>query len=533
MTRTINDVSYSVEVTNTGPANQLGSFSCGPYLGFTAVTMSGTTATAEWNNNPSANREYSLRGMTCTIAGSDTNGRSFQYTFRTVLKLDPPQSPSFVERYNFGFSSGTGLNVVSGIGSVFDTTGPTPAITGLAAIVGLASDQVTIDFGEEVTGFELTDLSLTNLDVRNLQGGANGVYTFDVVATGTGDGSISLPAAAVQDLAGNDNVAAIEVTTDAVATGPEISFVSFVPDPANQGNYVATFDVSDPGGGGVAFTFPPTPIDVTGAFDVTPEFDGPTQTLILRLSNFAGGPVSVRFEFGLFYDLITFNQSAITGPITLGTPDQTPPTPAIEYVGYDLADPFTARITWDEEVTEFGIGDIVAPSADVTNFQEVTPGLVYTVTVQAFDLTTPPEISIPADIAQDLAGNPNDPSPAQVLEGPDGVAPVVTITGVPDGFTGPVTTTITFDWGERVLGFEDSDISVTGGTLGAISGGPDVWTAELSVTGDTDVAVSVAAGAVLDASGTPSVAAFATGAYASGSIAEAVIRDLQKHGSGV
>ena len=208
------------------------------------------------------------------------------------------------------------------------------------------------------------------------------------------------------------------------------------------------------------------------------------------------------------------------------TTDLIPPTPAIEYLGYDLADPFTVRITWDEPVTGFEISDLVAPFADLSNFQEVTPGLVYTVTAQAFDLTTPPEVSIPAGVAEDLAGNPSLAAPSAVLPPPDGIAPVLTISGLPDGFTGPTTATITFDWGERVLGFQDSDITVTGGTLGPISGGPDVWTAELTVTGDTDVSVTVADGAVIDASGTPSRAASATGAYASDQIAEELIREF-------
>lgn len=67
---------------------------------------------------------------------------------------------------------------------------------------------------------------------------------------------------------------------------------------------------------------------------------------------------------------------------------------------------------------------------------------------------------------------------------------------------------------------------MAGGTLGAISGGQQTWTASLSVNDDTDVVISVAASTVIDGSGTPSVATSATGPFASGTIAEEVIREF-------
>lgn len=109
---------------------------------------------------------------------------------------------------------------------------------------------------------------------------------------------------------------------------------------------------------------------------------------------------------------------------------------------------------------------------------------------------------------------------------PDGVAPVLTIKGLPDGFTEGTTATVTFDWGEDVLGFIDGDIIVTGGTLGAITGGRQVWTATLMVTGTSDVVVSVADSAVQDATGTVSAATSVTGRFSSGEVAAEIIREF-------
>ncbi len=106
----------------------------------------------------------------------------------------------------------------------------------------------------------------------------------------------------------------------------------------------------------------------------------------------------------------------------------------------------------------------------------------------------------------------------------DGTAPVVTITGVPDQFRSAQSATVTFDWAENVTGFGAGDITVTGGTLSGLSGGPQVWTAQLSIAGDEDVTVSVAAGAVLDSTGMPSAAASVTGTFARSAVTEALIR---------
>jgi hypothetical protein len=295
----------------------------GSFFGPTALTCTGSGSRSSVLNNGLSSEVFdrfssSLVQATadCKLRGVDVNDVPITVTFSAQRSYSPSAGISG----NAGFLSGS-ENRVTGVGSVFDTTPPAPVISGLASTVGLTADQVTIDFGETVTGFDLTDLTVVNLVASNLQqGGTDGLYTFDVVATGNGAGSISLPADAVDDLGGNGNTAAAEVTTTA---------------------------------------------------------------------------------------------------------------------------------------------DIIAPT--------------------------------------------------------------VMISGVPDGFTGPVTATITFDWNEDVLEFADGDITVTGGTLAAISGGPSVWTAELSVDGNADVVVSVAADAVQDASGTPSAAASVTGAFASGEAASQLI----------
>lgn len=247
--------------------------------------------------------------------------------------------------------------------------------------------------------------------------------------------------------------------------------------------------------------------------------DGVGEGYDLTFSFVSARPV---FIFGVPFGLFS---TTIDAEMVV-TPDIIPPTPTVTYSNYDRVDPFTATITFDEPVTGFTVNDIVATNAQLFGFTETTPGLVWTVTVQGAGSLPAPEISVPANVAQDGGGNDNVASAPVALPPPDGTAPVVAITGVPNGFTGPQTATITFDWGEDVVDFLDNDITVTGGTLGAISGGLQVWTAQLTVDGTQDVTIDVASAAALDGSGTPSAAASVTGTFASGVAAEELIQDF-------
>ncbi|WP_322891708.1 MULTISPECIES: Ig-like domain-containing protein [unclassified Yoonia] len=214
----------------------------------------------------------------------------------------------------------------------------------------------------------------------------------------------------------------------------------------------------------------------------------------------------------------------------IATFDNTPPTVSISGTHGFPGDPVAIEIVFDEPVSGFVAGDIEVAGGVVSAFVNTcgsNPCARFTATLtaeagQEFSYSA----RVPASVATDAAGNPNEASAAFTPPAPDGSAPVLTITGVPDGFVGSQTVAITFDFGEDVFGFEDSDISVTGGTLGPISGGRQSWTAELTLVGTETVTISVAAGAVQDATGTPSLAASATGRIASDEVASRLIGEF-------
>jgi hypothetical protein len=107
-------------------------------------------------------------------------------------------------------------------------TPPTVTLSSTTAtLTGTAPFTVTATFDEDVTGFDdlVNDVTVTNGTVTAITGGPS-VYTLTVTPTGTGDVEITVPAAAAQDAASNDNTASntlvignqiVEITQEQIA----------------------------------------------------------------------------------------------------------------------------------------------------------------------------------------------------------------------------------------------------------------------------------------------------------------------------
>jgi len=110
-----------------------------------------------------------------------------------------------------------------------DTTAPTVTLSSTTTtLTGTAPFTVTATFSEDVTGFDdlANDVTITNGTVTAITGGPS-AYTLSVTPTGVGDVSITVPAAAAQDAASNDNTASntlvignqiVQITQEAIAS---------------------------------------------------------------------------------------------------------------------------------------------------------------------------------------------------------------------------------------------------------------------------------------------------------------------------
>jgi hypothetical protein len=114
------------------------------------------------------------------------------------------------------------------IGNPPDTKAPAVTLSGAPETLSNTDlFTVTATFDEGVTEFDdlTNDITITNASVTTIAGGPS-VYTLTVTPTGAGDVSITAPAAAAQDAAGNDNTASntlvvgnqiVEITQEAIA----------------------------------------------------------------------------------------------------------------------------------------------------------------------------------------------------------------------------------------------------------------------------------------------------------------------------
>ncbi|WP_159436541.1 hypothetical protein [Pseudovibrio sp. Tun.PSC04-5.I4] len=111
---------------------------------------------------------------------------------------------------------GSGLgNTASATSTVpFDDVAPTVTLSGVPANVNSTNPfTVTVTFSKNVTGFDdlVTDLTVTNGDLTGISDGP-AAYTAEITPDGSGDLTLTVPADAGQDVAGNGNTASATKT---------------------------------------------------------------------------------------------------------------------------------------------------------------------------------------------------------------------------------------------------------------------------------------------------------------------------------
>ncbi|MFH5183586.1 immunoglobulin-like domain-containing protein [Paenibacillus sp. TAB 01] len=198
--------------------------------------------------------------------------------------------------------------------------------------------------------------------------------------------------------------------------------------------------------------------------------------------------------------------STITSSLTLYAHTISDPVPPsvqlMSSVGSGTKGPFMVTAKFSEAVSGFADGDVtvtngtvgpISGSGDTYTFL-VTPVVEGTVTVR-----------LASGIAEDAAGNGNAASTDLVLTY-DHTLPTVTLT-TPAGIFTNEPFTVTAKFSEAVSGFADGDVTVTNGTVGAITGSGDTYTFQVTPTADGSVTVQLAADVAADAAGNGNAAA--------------------------
>ena len=157
---------------------------------------------------------------------------------------------------------------------------------------------------------------------------------------------------------------------------------------------------------------------------------------------------------------------------------------------------FAVNVTFSKFVTGFVQSDLAVTNGSATAFSGSGASYTATITPTASGTVT---VNVEADVAQDGAGNGNQPAVPYSLQA-DLDAPTVALSG-PRRLIGlnPFDVTITFT--ESVTGFEQSDLSVGNGSATSFSGSGANYTATITPTANDAVTVTIAANVAQDQAG--------------------------------
>ena len=371
---------------------------------------------------------------------------------------------------------------------IVDLTRPSVEITGVPTQTQTDAFEVTITFGEDVTGFEADDISLTGSATAELTGSGSD-YTATITPEPGADGNviIQVPADIAEDAAENGNTESQSHTVSVDLVRPTVE-ITGVPTTANAAFEVTiTFseDVTGFTADGISLTGSATAevSDLTGS--------GREYTATITPEPGADGNVIIQVPANIAEDAAE-NGNTESQSHTVSV-DLVRPTVEITGVPTTANAAFEVTITFSEDVTGFTAGDISLTGSATAEVSDLTgSGSGYTATITP---ATDGEVTIqvPADVAEDSVDNRNTASQSHTVS-VDLSRPSVEITEVPDTANAAFEVTITFS--EDVTGFTADDISLTGSATAEVSdltGSGSGYTATITPATDGEVTIQVPA----------------------------------------
>jgi 6-phosphogluconolactonase (cycloisomerase 2 family) len=384
----------------------------------------------------------------------------------------------------------------------YDVTSPTLLITSPAGPVSGAFT-ATMTFSEDVTGFALSDITVGNGVASNFQAPSaslfNGQFTptdtFTATITPNTDGPVTLDVAGAvaTDAAGNDNTAASQFSITNDETAPTLAITG--PTGPVSGAFTATMTFSEDVADFVIG-------DITVGNGSASAFDAsaaPIYTATITPS--ADGAVTLDVAGAVATDAAG-NDNTAASQVTV-TNDETAPTLAITGPTGPVSGAFTATFTFDEDVSDFLIGDITVGNGTASAFDD-SSAPIYTATI-APSADGAVTLDVAGAVATDAAGNDNTAA-LQFTVTNDETAPTLAITGPAGPVSGAFTAAFTFD--EDVSDFLIGDITVGNGAASAFdASAAPVYIATITPAADGSVTLDVAGAVATDAAGNDNTAA--------------------------
>ena len=438
-------------------------------------------------------------GTLGTLSG---NGTTRTATFTPTANIDSTTASITVAANGYtdaaGNSGGAGTTPMLTV----DTTAPTLAITSsVSAVKAGETATITFTFSEAPTGFDSSDIVVTGGTLGTLTGsGTTRTATFTPTAnTDSTTASITVAANGYTDAAGNNGGAGTTPMLTVDTKAPTLAITSSVS--AVKVGETAT----------ITFTFSEAPTDFDGSDIVTTggtlgtlTGNGTTRTATFTpTANTDSTTASITVAANGYTDAAGNSGGAGTTPML--TVDTTAPTLVItsSATAVKAGETATITFTFSEAPTDFDSSDIVVTGGTLGTLSGTGTTRTATFTPTPGIDSTTASITVAANGYTDAAGNNGGAGTTPTLI-VDTTAPTLVITSSATAVKASETATITFTFSETPTGFDSSDITVTGGTLGTLSGNGTTRTATFTPTANTDsttASITVAANGYTDAAG--------------------------------
>ncbi|WP_370343126.1 Ig-like domain-containing protein, partial [Pararhodobacter marinus] len=360
----------------------------------------------------------------------------------------------------------------------YDGTAPTVALSALTGPVG-GVYTTTATFSEAVTGLDASDLTLVNASAT--LSGSGSVYEITLTPAGDGTLSVQIPADVAEDAASNGNTASNSVSATYDGTAPTVTLAALTGPSSGVYTTTATFSEAVTGLDAADLTLVNASATLTGSGAVYE----------ITLTPAGDGTLSVQVPADVAEDAATNGNTASN--TVEATYDGTAPTVSLSALTGPVGGVYTTTATFSEAVTGLDASDLTLVNASATL---TGSGSIYEITVTpAGDGTL--SVQIPADVAEDAAGNENTASDA-VEAIHDGTPPTVSLSE----FTGPADGTFSAEitLSEPSDDFALGDLHLVNAT-GVLSGAGTGYRLVATPVADGLVSAQVVAGSFTDAAG--------------------------------
>ncbi|WP_248797905.1 Ig-like domain-containing protein [Pseudomonas sp. MWU13-2105] len=398
-------------------------------------------------------------------------------------------------------STGTpGTGTTSSNNYAIDTVRPTATVSVVAPTLSTTvNSTVNITFSEAVSGFSLADMTASNGTLSNLTTSDNIHWTATLTPSASNNSSgnvITLDNTLYTDTATNAGTGTTTSNTYAVDTVRPTATIVVSDTALNISGNTSL----------VTITFSEAVTGLTaGAFTVA---DG----ALSNLSSSDGGTTwtaTLTATPGVTHtgDVIALNNTSVSdgaGNAGSGTTnsntyavDTQRPNATVVFANTNLGIGQTSlvTITFSEAVTGFTNADLTVSNGTLSAVQTSDGGVTWTATFTptAAIVSASNHITLDNTGVQDMAGNAGSGSTTSNNVAIDGVRPTATVVVANNSLIIGQTSQVTITFSEAVVGFTNADLTVSNGTLSAVSSsdGGVTWiatfTPNASITNTTNV----------------------------------------------